>query len=330
MRNAGLLDADKENPLAEVLMSWRITVAFAAGALAGAALEICAFSSTNSLAAFGWTWGDYACKVPFIYVKTLVAMCSPAGIVAIILVAVTPVLLEFGLIGRAVDDDRHLVYIHGVLFLLFGLVALSQFSGAKVLWFWRWGGGAGCVPDGVLKCLSMCLCAIAAIWSLTVFTIELFLRNFRRIETRLFQDEAEAEGAAEVFASVKRVQRIVRTCLLVEPLLVFACVVPFRAQRLERAMLDVVADAMRETAEECRGADYIFTDGGLDAAVAEMDKRYRDQRFLADRAIKLEDWETARRELSVLIEMIPDRNDDRHRQAASSILEVERKVKGGK
>ena len=69
---------------------------------------------------------------------------------------------------------------------------------------------------------------------------------------------------------------------------------------------------------------------GLDAAVAEMDKRYRDQRFLADRAIKLEDWETARRELSVLIEMIPDRNDDRHRQAASSILEVERKVKGGK
>ena len=35
-------------------------------------------------------------------------------------------------------------------------------------------------------------------------------------------------------------------------------------------------------------------------------------------------------ELSVLIEMIPDRNDDRHRQAASSILEVERKVKGGK
>ena len=267
MRNAGLLDADKENPLAEVLMSWRITVAFAAGALAGVALEICAFDSADGLAAFGWTWGDYACKVPLIYVKTLVAMCSPAGIVAIILVAVTPVLLEFGLIGRAVDDDRHLVYIHGVLFLLFGLVALSQFSGAKVLWFWRWGGGAGCVPDGVLKCLSMCLCAIAAIWSLTVFTIELFLRNFRRIETRLFQDEAEAEGAAEVFASVKRVQRIVRTCLLVEPLLVFACVVPFRAQRLERAMLDVVADAMRETAEECRGADYIFTDGGLDAAV---------------------------------------------------------------
>ena len=32
-------------------------------------------------------------------------------------------------------------------------------------------------------------------------------------------------------------------------------------------MLDVVADAVRETSEECRGADYLFTDGGLDAAV---------------------------------------------------------------
>ena len=69
---------------------------------------------------------------------------------------------------------------------------------------------------------------------------------------------------------------------------------------------------------------------GLDAALAEMDKRYRDQRFLADRAIKLEDWETARRELSVLIEMIPDRNDDRNREAASRIIDVECRLKGGK
>ena len=69
---------------------------------------------------------------------------------------------------------------------------------------------------------------------------------------------------------------------------------------------------------------------GLDAAVAELDKRYRDQRFVADRAIKMEDWEAARRELAVLIEMIPDRNDVRHREAASRILDVERRVKGGK
>ena len=68
----------------------------------------------------------------------------------------------------------------------------------------------------------------------------------------------------------------------------------------------------------------------LDEAVAEMDRRYRDQRFLADRAIKLEEWETARKELSVLLEMVPDRNDDRHREAATRMLDVERRLKGGK
>ncbi|MBQ5461680.1 MAG: hypothetical protein IIT55_07555, partial [Bacteroidaceae bacterium] len=41
---------------------------------------------------------------------------------------------------------------------------------------------------------------------------------------------------------------------------------------------------------------------GLDAAVAEMDKRYRDQRFLADRAINtryLTPWQTSTRSTGI-------------------------------
>ena len=69
---------------------------------------------------------------------------------------------------------------------------------------------------------------------------------------------------------------------------------------------------------------------GLDEALAELDQRYRDQRFLADRAISLGQWDAAKRELSVLLEMIPERNDDRHREAESKLLDVERRLKGGK
>ncbi len=69
---------------------------------------------------------------------------------------------------------------------------------------------------------------------------------------------------------------------------------------------------------------------GLDESKAELDRRYRDQRFLADRATSLGQWEVARRELAVLLEMIPDRSDDRHREAESKLLDVERRVKGGK
>ena len=65
-------------------------------------------------------------------------------------------------------------------------------------------------------------------------------------------------------------------------------------------------------------------------AQAELDKRYKDQRFLADRAINLGEWETAQRELSVLIEMIPDRSDDRNREATAKLIDAEKRLKGGK
>ena len=67
---------------------------------------------------------------------------------------------------------------------------------------------------------------------------------------------------------------------------------------------------------------------GLRTAKAELETRYADQRFLADRAINLSQWETAQRELTVLVEMIPDRNDDRNREATAKLLDVEKRMKG--
>ena len=59
----------------------------------------------------------------------------------------------------------------------------------------------------------------------------------------------------------------------------------------------------------------------------ELEKRYKDQRFLADRAINLQDWATARRELRVLCEMVPDSKDPRHAEAAAKLLDVENRAK---
>ena len=69
---------------------------------------------------------------------------------------------------------------------------------------------------------------------------------------------------------------------------------------------------------------------GLDDAQKELERRYADQRFLADRAINLGQWETARRELAVLLEMVPDRGDDRNREASVKLIDVEKRMKGGK
>jgi len=69
---------------------------------------------------------------------------------------------------------------------------------------------------------------------------------------------------------------------------------------------------------------------GLKNSQEELDRRYADQRFLADRAINLGEWDTARRELLVLLEMVPDRTDDRNREATAKLIDVEKRLKGGK
>ena len=257
-----------ENPLANALLPWRLTLSFLGGVIMGTALEVYAFGYLDGLAAFGWKdWSDYALAVPIRYLRALLNACSPAGMFIFFVVAVCPVLVELGFIKRATDDEKHLEYFDGLMFLICCLIAFSQLTGAKELWFWTWAGEHGCVRDDVLKCVAAFLCSLAVLWALSVFTIELYLRNFRRITTLRFQDAAESAGAAEAFASLNRVQRVVRIVFLFLPVLILGCVIPFRAQRLERTMLGVVSDAARETAEECRDVEYLFTDGGLDAAV---------------------------------------------------------------
>jgi hypothetical protein len=68
----------------------------------------------------------------------------------------------------------------------------------------------------------------------------------------------------------------------------------------------------------------------LETAVRELAKRFEDRRFRADRAINLQDWETAREELKILCRLVPDRDDDRYREAAAKLVDVEKKlIKGG-
>ena len=249
LRNAGHLETPEETPFAAALMPWRITLVFLSGLAAGIALEVDAFARLDGPLAFGWTWGDYAVEAPIAYVRALLASCTPAGLAIMVALTVVPVVLEAELLSRASDDERHLVYVYGAAFAVLGFVAFSQLSPAKSLWFWTKGGEAGCVTDGVIRCAALLLCALSVAWALAVFVIELYLRNFRRIETLRYPDAAEAKDAAPALASARRLQRITRAVFLLEPVLVLGCVVPGRAQRLERDMQSVVADAAIETAE---------------------------------------------------------------------------------
>ncbi len=66
---------------------------------------------------------------------------------------------------------------------------------------------------------------------------------------------------------------------------------------------------------------------GLSKAEEELNAKYEDQLFLADRAINLKDWTAAARELRILREMIPARDDERHIEAGRKLLDVENRLK---
>lgn len=66
---------------------------------------------------------------------------------------------------------------------------------------------------------------------------------------------------------------------------------------------------------------------GLATATEELNQRYEERRFLADRAINLKDWTTAASELRVIRELIPDRDDERHAEAGRKLLDVETRMK---
>ena len=66
-----------------------------------------------------------------------------------------------------------------------------------------------------------------------------------------------------------------------------------------------------------------------DMVKAELDRRYKDQRFEADRAVNMGDWEKAKNELRTLCELVPDEKDPRNREAAAKLVDVENRLKKG-
>ena len=62
-------------------------------------------------------------------------------------------------------------------------------------------------------------------------------------------------------------------------------------------------------------------------ATEELDQRYKEQNFRAERAIDMHEWQTAAQELRVLRELVPDRDDDRYKDATRKLIDVEPRLK---
>jgi hypothetical protein len=64
---------------------------------------------------------------------------------------------------------------------------------------------------------------------------------------------------------------------------------------------------------------------GLKEAEEELERRYIEQNFRAVQAMQTGDWQTAERELRIILDMIPDRSDQRHKDAERQLMEAEQR-----
>ena len=71
---------------------------------------------------------------------------------------------------------------------------------------------------------------------------------------------------------------------------------------------------------------YEIYKAALEMAEKELTARYEEQRFKVDRAINMKDWIAAKEELAILCEIVPDREDERYREAAAKLVDVEKRL----
>jgi hypothetical protein len=75
---------------------------------------------------------------------------------------------------------------------------------------------------------------------------------------------------------------------------------------------------------------YVAIVDGRRQATEDMDNRYKDQKFRVDRASNLQDWPAAVKELRILRDLIPDRNDDRNKEAEQKLNDAEMRLRASK
>jgi len=61
-------------------------------------------------------------------------------------------------------------------------------------------------------------------------------------------------------------------------------------------------------------------------SISDLDQQYEDHNFQTERAIRLREWNTAASELRILLELIPDREDIRHKEARKKLVEVDARL----
>ena len=256
------------NPLIRIITFRRMSLAFLAGLILMFASPTLYFQWHDGLAAHDWDSFTYYIHYLHRYVQLVMGAATPVGWIFIFAVVIFPLVMSVLLLRQATDDDKFLVYFHGLFFVGAGLLAFMQSAGWKPFWFWMWVDSPAPVKSEYMLCLCLLATSMTSMIALCVLGVEIYFRNYRRIAMIRYQDAVEDIPEAErIVKHFRFIDRILRAALLYEPLVAAALIVPFKFTSPESRMAAIINEGAMLAATECGDAKVLFTDGALDAAV---------------------------------------------------------------
>ena len=262
-----VLESPFFKPAVIAVGKWHITFFFMAALIGGIALNCHTYIAEDGLTAIGASVGD----IPLAYLKGYWQLVASAGDVLgwLLLVgaALAPFIVTLVRFPAAADEEQFLPYPTGIVFLVCGVVAAAQSAALPALWFWTYGE----IGSQYLLSIGCFLCALTLAGSVTILGVDALCRNHRRLAKQVFgADDAEGEPTDDeaVEAAQSRSVKFLRLGgLALVPSVIVLAIVPGRIKDDTREMLDIIGEYVRTVVDEAGDAEYLFTDGNLDAAV---------------------------------------------------------------
>lgn len=249
---------------------WHMTFLLIFAFVIGVAINCATFITHDGLAPLSATIGDLPLKYLRDYTARLTGAASLAGWILLLGLSFGPFLVSMVRFSAAADEERFLAYSTGIVFLFCGAATFLQCASLPALWFWTY------VTVGSKYLLALCtlMCALTVACSITILGVDSLCRDHRRLALRVYGGDEALRDEEETVMSPRLTEILRRLGIVIVPIVLLAALFPARVKRSTRAMLAVVKAVIEATVDEAKGAEYLFTDGNLDAAI-ELESRAR-------------------------------------------------------
>ncbi len=241
---------------------WHMTFLLGGAMAVGIGLNCIGYIAHDGLVPGGESAGALPLKYALDYLGRATSASGMSGWILLLGFALGPFVVSIVRFSAAADEENFLSYSTGLVFFFCGACAFSQCASLPALWFWTY------MPVDSQYLLSLCslMCALTVACSITILGVDSLCRDHRRLAQKFFGvgDEPEEDDSVMSKALTRRLRAF---GIVVIPLALVAAVVPGRRKSATRAMLAFIGDVVEATVEEAGDAEYIITDGKLDAAL---------------------------------------------------------------